>query len=271
MADLKVVVAGAGGRMGLANIRAIAATPGLFLSGALDREGAVALGKDAGTLAGLEPTGIEITSNASAALEGAEAIVDFTAPKASVALAQIAAERGLVHIIGTTGCTDVDEAAFQQSAIDGARIVRSGNMSLGVNLLLALVRQAAAALGPDWDAEVLEMHHNKKVDAPSGTALMLGRAVAEGRAASFNDNAVLSRQGQTGPRQPGTIGFATLRGGNVVGEHTVMLVGANERIELTHIAQDRALFANGAVRAALWARDQAPGYYSMADVLGLNT
>ncbi|MEP7239740.1 MAG: 4-hydroxy-tetrahydrodipicolinate reductase, partial [Devosia sp.] len=155
-----------------------------------------------------------------------------------------------------------------KSGSAGARIVKTGNFSLGVNMLAGLVRQAAAAL-PDYDVEVLEMHHNRKVDAPSGTALLLGRAAADGRDLPFDENAVLSRQGHTGARAAGSIGFATLRGGDVVGEHTVLFVGDTERIEITHRATDRGMFAAGAVRAALWARDQSPGFYDMADVLGL--
>lgn len=269
MSDLKVAVAGAGGRMGGANIRAIAATPGLVLQSAFDRSGAPVIGRDAGELSGLDALGVAITDNLDAALAGAEAIIDFTAPANSVLLAREAARRGLVHIVGTTGCSEADEAAIAQAAADGARIVKAGNFSLGVNLLLGLVRQAAAAL-PGFDIEILEMHHNKKVDAPSGTALMLGEAAARGRNVDLGTHSVRVRDGHTGPRQAGTIGFATLRGGNVIGEHKVILAGPSERIELNHIADNRALFADGAVRAALWARDQRPGLYSMADVLGFN-
>ena len=202
--------------------------------------------------------------------DGVQAIIDFTAPANSVALARKAAERGLVHIVGTTGCSAEDDAAIQQAACDGARIVKAGNFSLGVNLLLGLVEQAARAL-PGFDVEILEMHHNKKVDAPSGTALMLGEAAAKGRNITLSDHSVRSRDGHTGAREEGTIGFAALRGGNVIGEHRVILAGPAERIELTHIADNRALFADGAVRAALWAASQKPGLYNMADVLGFNS
>ncbi len=270
MSDLKVVVAGAGGRMGLNNIAAIVRAEGLALHAAFDRAGTDVIGQDAGLFAHAGETGVLIGDDIDVALEGADAIVDFTAPALSVELAGKAALRGLIHVIGTTGCTDQDEAEFHKAAQNGAIIVKSGNMSLGVNLLVSLVKKAAAALGEDFDAEVLEMHHNKKVDAPSGTALMLGHAVAEGRGVNFGDKAVLSREGQVGARQKGEIGFATLRGGNVIGDHTVMLVSGSERIELTHKAQDRALFADGAVKALQWARDKKPGYYTMADVLGLN-
>lgn len=270
MTDLRtVVISGAAGRMGQANLRAVLATKGLKVSGALERPGSNVIGKDAGTLAGVDPLGVLVTDNVADALEGADALLDFTSPESSVALAAETAKRGMIHVIGTTGCTPEDETALQAAANAGARIVKAGNFSLGVNLLVELVKKAAAALGPDWDAEIIEMHHNKKVDAPSGTALMLGKAVAEGRETSFEDKTVFVREGHTGPRESGTIGFATLRGGNVIGEHSVLLVGPNERIELSHKAQDRALFADGAVRAIVWARNKPAGYYQMADVLGL--
>jgi 4-hydroxy-tetrahydrodipicolinate reductase len=267
MTDLKVAVAGAGGRMGAANIRTVAATTGLALAAAFERSGAPAIGRDAGELAGLARLGLAVTDDVDAAIAGVDAILDFTAPAASVALAKRAARLGLVHVIGTTGCSEADEAAIAEAAEAGARIVKAGNFSLGINMLLGLVRQAAAAL-PDFDIEVIEMHHSRKVDAPSGTALMLAEAAASGRGIGLAEHAVRVRDGHTGPRQPGSIGFATLRGGNVVGDHTVMFAGASERLEFTHRADDRSLFAAGAARAALWARDQAPGLYSMADVLG---
>ncbi len=269
MADLKIAIAGAGGRMGAANIRAIAESAGLVVVAAFDRPGSPALGRDAGETAGLPSLGVPITDDVDAALKAAGAVIDFTAPAASVGLAHKAAARGLVHVIGTTGCSPEDDAAFAVAAGAGARIVKSGNFSLGVNTLLGLVRQAAAAL-PGFDVEILEMHHNRKVDAPSGTALMLGAAAAQGRGIDLAGHAVRSRDGHTGPRTAGTIGFAALRGGNVIGEHSVILAGPSERIVLTHIADNRALFAEGAVRAALWAAGQPAGLYSMADVLGFN-
>jgi 4-hydroxy-tetrahydrodipicolinate reductase len=267
MNKLRIIVAGAGGRMGAANIRAVAAHPDVELVGALDRPGATSLGRDAGTLAGLEPLGVVVGDDI-AALD-ADAIIDFTAPTASVALAQYAATKNLVHIVGTTGCSPEDDQAIAAAAT-GARIVKSGNFSPGMVTLQALVEKAAAALA-DYDIEILEMHHNQKVDAPSGTALMLGEAAARGRDIGLAENAVRVRDGHTGPREAGTIGFATLRGGNVIGDHMVILAGQSERIELNHRAQDRTIYANGAVRAALWAASQPPGLYSMADVLGLNT
>lgn len=281
MAEVLVVVAGAGGRMGAANIRAVAAASGLALHGAVasgaslrlhaavDRPGAPAIGQDAGTFAGIGALGVAITDDIEAAIVGADAIIDFTAPAATVEHARLAARHGLVHIVGTTGCSEADDAAIAQAALDGARIVKSGNFSMGVVVLANLVRKAAQVLA-DYDIEILEMHHNKKVDAPSGTALLLGNAAAAGRNIALKDHSVRVRDGHTGPRETGTIGFATLRGGTVIGDHTVMLAGPAERIELTHRAEDRAIFANGAARATLWAAGQKPGLYSMNDVLSLN-
>ena len=280
MSELKVVVAGAGGRMGAANIRAVAALSGLALHGAVvnaqtlklhaavDRPGTSAIGQDAGSYAGIAALGVVISDDIDAALVGADAVIDFTAPGASVALANKAAALGLVHVIGTTGCSEADDAAIATAAANGAVIVKSGNFSMGVNVLASLVKQAAAVLA-DYDIEIVEMHHNKKVDAPSGTALLLGEAAAAGRQIALRDHSVRVRDGHTGPREAGTIGFATLRGGTVVGDHQVILAGPSERIELNHRAEDRTIFANGAARAALWAADQPPGLYSMNDVLGL--
>jgi 4-hydroxy-tetrahydrodipicolinate reductase len=267
MTDLRVAIAGAGGRMGAANIRAVTSTPGLIVHSAFERPGSPSIGRDAGEAAGIDKLGVTIGDDAEAAVIGADAVIDFTGPAVSVMLAELAASRGLIDIIGTTGCSKEEDWAIAKSGSAGARIVKTGNFSLGVNMLAGLVRQVAAAL-PDYDVEVLEMHHNRKVDAPSGTALMLGKAAAEGRGVEFDKNAVLSREGHTGARAPGNIGFATLRGGNVIGEHTVFFVGETERIEIVHRATDRGMFAAGAVRAALWAKDQPPGFYDMADVLG---
>lgn len=262
-----IVVAGASGRMGQAIIRIINETEGAKLVGAIERKGADTIGKDAGELAGIGKTGVIISDNTEETLKGADAIIDFTTPETSVAFSKIAAEKGLTHVIGTTGCSEEDDAEIAKAGAN-ACVVKSGNMSLGVNLLAVLVKQAAAALGTDWDIEVLEMHHKHKVDAPSGTALLLGEAAAEGRGISLAENSVRSRDGITGPREEGTIGFATLRGGSIVGEHTVILASEGERIELSHSALDRSLFARGAVKAAIWAKNQPNGYYSMLDVLG---
>ena len=268
MAGLKVAVAGAGGRMGGAIIRAIARTPGLVVCAAFDRPGTPSIGKDAGIIAGIDALDLSIGDDVDAALAGADAVIDFTAPAASVELAQRAARLGIVDIIGTTGCSADDDFAIHQAATAGARIVKSGNFSLGVNLLAGLVRKAATVLGEDFDIEIVEMHHRHKVDAPSGTALMLGQAAAAGRGIALSDHAIRARDGLTGARPAGDIGFASLRGGTVVGDHMVVFAGDSERIELTHRADSRTIFANGAVRAVLWASGQQPGVYSMADVLG---
>lgn len=268
MSEMRLVVLGASGRMGRMLVRAVADAPNCRLVGALVRPGRDTVGSDAGTLADVEMLGVAVGHDLPAALAEADGILDFTVPALSVAAACLAAERGLVHVVGTTGLSPEDQAALR-AASRGARIVQSGNMSLGVNVLAALVRKAAAVLGPDWDIEILEMHHRRKVDAPSGTALMLGEAAADGRRVALGDHAVLSREGHTGARREGDIGFAALRGGTVVGEHSVIFAGSGERIELAHRSEDRGLYATGAVKAALFARDRPPGLYTMADVLGL--
>jgi 4-hydroxy-tetrahydrodipicolinate reductase len=268
MSDMRLIVAGAGGRMGRTLVRAIAETKGLTLAGALEDARSPLLGQDSGTLAGLPPNRITLSADAKPLLGKTDGIVDFTVPAASVALAAAAAEHGKVHIIGTTGLT-ADHNDKIKDAARRAVIVRSGNMSLGVNVLEALVKRVAQALDEEFDIEILEMHHNKKVDAPSGTALMLGRAAASGRGVDLDRRTVRARDGQTGARKSGDIGFAALRGGSVVGDHSVIFAGPAERIELVHRAEDRMLFARGALKAALWARGQKPGLYSMADVLGL--
>ncbi|SDR24655.1 4-hydroxy-tetrahydrodipicolinate reductase [Pseudovibrio sp. Tun.PSC04-5.I4] len=269
MGDMRLVVVGAGGRMGRALIRTVTEMDGVVVSGAVERTGSEFLGKDAGELAGCGKLSVPVTANLDAAFEQAEGVLDFTIPEATVGFATAAARHSIVHVIGTTGMTSAQSAELVSSATS-ARIVKSGNMSLGVNLLAGLVKKAAAALDEDFDIEVLEMHHKHKVDAPSGTALLLGEAAAEGRGIDLETNSVRTRDGITGARNRGDIGFATLRGGSVVGEHTVMFAGEGERIDLSHIATDRHIFARGAVKAALWALKQQPGLYSMADVLGLN-
>lgn len=267
--SMGLVVVGAAGRMGQTLIRTIAGIDGVHLAGAIERAGSEALGRDAGELAGLGANGILISSDAEPVFAAAEGVLDFTAPAASLDFADLAARAKIVHVIGTTGMSDSDETRLKAAARH-ARIVKSGNMSLGVNLLSVLVREAARALAAaDWDIEVLEMHHRHKVDAPSGTALLLGEAAAEGREIGLGQHSVRVRDGHTGPRPEGAIGFATLRGGSVIGEHSVILAGEGETVELSHKATDRSIFARGAVRAALWARGQKPGFYSMLDVLGL--
>lgn len=268
MTEMRLVVVGAAGRMGRTLVRTVAETPGCRLVGAIEREGSPVLGEDAGVLAGVGAAGVRVTADPLPVFAGADGVLDFTAPAATVAFAALAAQARIVHVVGTTGLGD-DDVARLEAAARHARIVQSGNMSLGVNLLASLVRQAAAALGEEFDIEVLEMHHRMKVDAPSGTALLLGRAAAEGRGVALQDRSVRVRDGHTGARRAGDIGFATLRGGSVIGEHSVIFAGLGERIEFVHRADDRALFARGAVKAALWAFDRKPGYYTMADVLGL--
>ncbi len=268
MAEMRLVVAGAGGRMGRTLVKAIADAKGFTLAGALEDARSPLIGWDTGTLAGTPENGVKLTGDARALLEKADGIVDFTAPVATVAFAAQAAGLRKVHIIGTTGLSAADEAKIKDAA-KTAVIVKSGNMSLGVNLLAALTRRVAKTLDKSFDIEILEMHHNQKVDAPSGTALMLGRAAAEGRGIALDQHSVKSRDGHTGARKAGDIGFAALRGGSVVGEHSVIFAGPAERVELVHKAEDRMIFARGALHAALWARDQKPGLYSMMDVLGL--
>ncbi len=269
MTAMKLAVAGAGGRMGRALIRAVSEMEGVVLHGALERPGAEAIGADAGTLAGLPVNGVVVTDQAPEVIVAADGLLDFTSPAATVGYAELTAQARLVHVIGTTGLSDDDDVKLTAAARH-AVIVRAGNMSLGVNLVALLARKAAEALDADFDIEIVEMHHRHKVDAPSGTALMLGEAAAAGRHIDLDAHAVRVRDGETGPRPRGAIGFATLRGGSVVGQHSVILAGEGETITLSHQATDRAIFARGAVKAALWGRDRKPGLFAMADVLGLN-
>ena len=269
MSDMRLIVAGAGGRMGRALTRVISETPGAVVTGALEAPGSELLGKDAGVLAGLPANGVLLSADLWSLSANADAILDFTVPRATIANVAIAAERGLIHIIGTTGLSSSDDAVIQ-SVTSRAVVVKSGNMSLGINLLAALVKRVAQSLDHDFDIEILEMHHRAKIDAPSGTALMLGEAAAAGRGVALGQHSARGRDGQTGARKRGDIGFASLRGGSVTGDHSVIFAGAMERIELTHRAEDRTMFAQGAIKAALWARGKKPGLYSMADVLGLS-
>jgi 4-hydroxy-tetrahydrodipicolinate reductase len=269
MGDMRLLVAGAAGRMGRVLIEIIRQTPGAHLAGAIEQPDSIAIGQDAGLLAGCGQMGVAISGDALAAVAGADGILDFTSPQSTVELAALAAQARLVHVIGTTGLS-ADDLTKIEAAARHAIIVRSGNMSLGVNLLSALVKKAARTLGPDYDVEIVEMHHRMKVDAPSGTALLLGAAAAEGRGTALEGHSIRARDGHTGLRKIGDIGFASLRGGTVIGDHKVILAGPSERIELSHIAEDRNIFARGAVQAALWGKNQKPGLYSMADVLGLS-
>ena len=268
--DMGLVVVGAAGRMGQTLIRAIHTIPGARVIGAVERADSPHLGKDAGELAGIGIINVPISDDPLPVFAKADGVLDFTTPASSVEFAGYAAQARIVHVIGTTGCSADDNARIAAAARH-ATIVKSGNMSLGVNLLAVLVEQAARALdADDFDIEILEMHHKHKVDAPSGTALLLGEAAAAGRGIALAGNDVRSRDGHTGVRKTGSIGFATLRGGSVVGDHSVILAGTGERITLSHHAEDRAIFARGAVKAALWARGKKPGLYSMRDVLGLS-
>lgn len=268
--EMGLVVVGAAGRMGQTLIRAIHLIPGARVVGAVERAGSPYLGKDAGELAGIGTINVTISDDPLPVFAKADGVLDFTAPAATVEFAGYAAQARIAHVIGTTGCSAEDNAKIEAAARH-ATIVKSGNMSLGVNLLAVLVEQAARALdADDFDIEILEMHHKHKVDAPSGTALLLGEAAATGRGIALAGNDARARDGHTGVRKPGTIGFASLRGGSVVGDHSVILAGTGERITLSHHAEDRAIFARGAVKAALWARAKKPGLYSMRDVLGLS-
>jgi 4-hydroxy-tetrahydrodipicolinate reductase len=269
MSDMRLIVAGAGGRMGRVLVKTISQTKGAVLTGALEAPASPLLGEDAGVLAGLPANGVKLSADLWELAKNADGVVDFTVPAATIANVAIAAERGLVHVIGTTGLNASDEAVIK-SVTTRAIVVKSGNMSLGVNVLAAVVRRVAQALDEDFDIEVLEMHHRHKVDAPSGTALMLGQAAAEGRGVKLEDAAVRVRDGHTGARRRGDIGFAALRGGSVVGDHSVVFAADGEIIELKHHAADRGIFARGAVKAALWGRGKGPGLFSMMDVLGID-
>lgn len=268
MSQMRLIVAGAGGRMGRALIRAISDTSGAVVVGALEAPTSELLGKDAGTLAGLPESGIKLSADLWTMSKDADGILDFTVPAATIANVAIAAERGIVHVIGTTGLSASDNAVIK-SVTSQAIVVQSFNMSLGVNLLAVLVKRVAQSLGEGFDIEIVEMHHRAKIDAPSGTALMLGEAAAQGRGIVLAEHSARGRDGITGARTTGDIGFASLRGGTVSGDHSVIFAGPYERIELTHKSEDRMLFAHGALKAAMWAHGKQPGLYSMADVLGL--
>jgi 4-hydroxy-tetrahydrodipicolinate reductase len=268
MEQLKIGIVGCAGRMGRMLAQVVDDTEGCALAGGTEHEGAAAIGRDLGELAGIGARGLAVGSDPASLFAACDAVIDFTTPAALSVHAGLAGETGTIYVVGTTGLGAEHEAALADAAA-GAPVVQAANMSLGVNLLLALVEQVSAALGPDFDIEVLEMHHRHKVDAPSGTALMLGEAAAEGRHMELRDVADRARDGHTGARKRGDIGFAALRGGDVVGEHDVIFAGAGERIILRHVATDRMIFARGAVKAALWGAGRKPGEYNMMDVLGL--
>ena len=269
MTDLPgIVVTGASGRMGQMLIQTIGESDRCTLVAALERPGHDWVGQDVGAMMGGAEIGVKVTDDPLEAFAKAQAVIDFTAPSATVEFAGLAAQARAVHVIGTTGMTE-DDLNKIAAAARHAPIIRAGNMSLGVNLLTKLTKMVAQALDEDFDIEVIEAHHHHKVDAPSGTALMLGEAAAEGRGVLLKDVSDSGRDGITGARKRGDIGFSAIRGGDIVGEHDVLFAAAGERIVLRHIATDRRIFARGAVKAALWGQDKGPGSYDMFDVLGL--
>lgn len=268
MSDMKIGIVGCAGRMGRMLIKQITETDGCTVCGGTEPKGSPFLDQDIGSLAGQGTFGISVIESAEELFDVADAVIDFTSPVASVMHAQIAAQAKKIHVIGTTGISDEEQAKISEAGLQ-AVIVQGANMSLGVNLLAQLTKKVAAILDDDFDIEILEMHHHHKVDAPSGTALLLGKAAAKGRGVDHDRVADRGRDGITGARKKGDIGYAVLRGGNVVGDHSVMFAAENEIIEVTHKAGDRSIFARGAVRAALWARDKPAGNYDMMDVLGL--
>jgi 4-hydroxy-tetrahydrodipicolinate reductase len=268
MTEIRIGIVGAAGRMGAELVREVSANAGCRLVAACERSGHPAVGRDIGDLAGLGALGVSVSDSAEGVFRSAEVVIDFTVPVATAAHAALAARHGVALVVGTTGLAAEHIAALDEAARKVA-IVRSANFSIGVNLLLALSEKVGATLGTDYDVEIVEMHHRHKKDAPSGTALALGEAVAKGRQVSLANSAVRGRDGITGEREAGSIGFAALRGGDVVGDHTVIFATDGERIELTHKASHRRIFAKGAVRAALWVKGRPPALYSMRDVIAL--
>ena len=266
MSALPIVISGVSGRMGRALLEAVAQDPGCVLHAALDRVGSPAIGQDVGILGGL--SGLCISDDTASALKGAGVLVDFTRPQATLGYLAACGEAGVNLVIGTTGFDATEKAAIAAAA-DRIGIVLAPNFSVGVNLLMKLAETAARVLNEGYDIEIVEAHHRHKVDAPSGTALGIGQAVAGALGRDLKTCAVYGREGVTGERRPDTIGFATLRGGDIVGDHTLLFAGIGERVELTHKASSRATFAQGALRAAKWLRDRGPGLYDMRDVLGL--
>lgn len=264
---MRVIVAGSSGRMGQMLVRAASETEGVTLVGATEQAGSSQFGRDAGEVAGIGTSGVPIVTEASQ-LAPADVLIDFTAPSATLEHAALAAERGMRMVIGTTGFTDAQLEQLHNT-LAASPTVMASNYSVGVNLALQLIREAAGVLGDDYDVEITEAHHRYKVDAPSGTALSIGKSVAEGRGIDFDKASVYTRQGLTGERRSGSIGFSVIRAGNIVGEHNAMFASPEERLEIRHVASDRMAFARGAVRAAVWLMDQPAGWYSMQDVLNL--
>lgn len=268
MNPYRVAVVGCAGRMGRMNLAAIHAAEGCVIAGGIDRQDSPAAGSDIGVLIGQPPLGITVGTDPVELFAQADAVIDFTTPAATRRHAELAAQAEVVYVVGTTGLSNEDQALIDKAAIQTV-VVQAANMSLGVNLLQMVAEQVARALDPDYDIEILEMHHRHKVDAPSGTALMLGEAVAKGRGVNLAQAARMAREGQVGARPRGEIGFATLRGGDVAGEHSVIFAAEGEQVVLTHKATSREVFAKGALKAALWGRGKSPGLYTMRDVLGL--
>ena len=266
---ISIAIMGAGGRMGSALVQAVKNFPNLKLAAAVEQPGHPMVGIDSGTVAGCPPTGVPVTDDPEAAVAAADVVIDFTFHTVVPAVAECVRRHRKAYVLGTTGLTP-DELASVEAAAQVVPVLMAPNMSLGVNLLIGLTRKVAAALGTDWDIEVVEAHHRHKVDAPSGTALMLGEAAAEGRGATLDELRTPAREGITGPRKEDSIGFAAIRGGDVVGEHDVIFAAPGERIVLRHLATDRAIFARGALQAAIWGQDKGPGEYDMMDVLGLD-
>jgi 4-hydroxy-tetrahydrodipicolinate reductase len=266
---IKVALFGASGRMGRTIMTCLAESETMQLSGALTIPGDPALGSDAGELAGLGAIGVPLTEDRMQALDGAQVAIDFTLPEALEANVRACEAAGTALVVGTTGLEPRHMQSLEAAA-HSVPIVYGRNMSVGVNVFMHFVGRAARALGEEYDAEIFEAHHRHKVDAPSGTALALGESVAAARGRKLSDVAVRGRDGRTGPRVPGTIGFSVVRGGNIVGEHSVMFIAPEERLEFRHEAQDRKTFARGALRAAQWLAGRAPGFYTMTDVLDLS-
>ncbi|MBR9650191.1 4-hydroxy-tetrahydrodipicolinate reductase [Thalassovita aquimarina] len=263
-----IVITGASGRMGQMLIKTVQASDKARLVGVVDRPGHDWIGHDVGECMGGAALGVAVSDDPLEVFAHAQAVIDFTSPAATVEFAGLAAQARAVHVIGTTGMSE-DDLKKIAAAARHATVIRAGNMSLGVNLLVQLTKKVAAALDEDFDIEVIEAHHNKKVDAPSGTALMLGEAAAEGRGVVLDNVSDRGRDGITGAREKGHIGFSAIRGGDIVGEHDVLFAAVGERVVLRHVATDRAIFARGALKAALWGQGKGPGEYDMVDVLGL--
>lgn len=267
MTTMKIAVAGASGRMGKMLVEAIAKSPDMQLSGALDVAGSAALGQDAAAFLG-QPAGVAITADLAAALAGARCLIDFTRPEGTLAHLAYCAEHGIAMVIGTTGFDDAGKAAIRAAA-DKTAIVFAPNMSVGVNVTLKLLEMAAKSFAEGYDIEIIEAHHRHKVDAPSGTALKMGEVIADALGRDLKQCAVYGREGVTGERDPSTIGFATIRGGDIVGDHTVLFAGDGERIEISHKSSSRVTYAHGALRAARFLADKTSGLYDMQDVLAL--